>query len=154
MDKLPKGSKERNKAKKVVQRIHERISNKRQNFAHQLSHSFVNKFGIICFEQLKVKEMLYRSPRGLSKSIGDVAWSLFVTLTSYKAANAGSRVVMVNPRNTSKMCSSCGFIREDLSLKDRIYKCPACSNTLDRDYNAALNILRLGTQSLKLYPSG
>jgi putative transposase len=154
MDKLPKGSKERNKAKKVVQRIYERISNKRQNFAHQLSHSFVNKFGTICFEDLSVQKMIETGTRGLSKSISDVAWPLFITLTSYKAANAGSRVVMVNPRNTSKMCSSCGFIKEDLFLKDRVYKCPACSNEMDRDHNAALNILRLGTQSLKLYPSG
>jgi len=83
----------------------------------------------------------------LAKSISDVAWNMLVTLTSYKAANAGSMAVLVDPRNTSKMCSRCG-IQVEKSLSDRVHKCPQCGLEMDRDWNAAINILRLGLQSV------
>jgi putative transposase len=145
-DKLPKGSLERNKVTKVVQRIHERITNKRLNFAHQLSHDLVEKYGVLCFEDLNIKSMLAEAPRGLAKSISDASWNILVRLTQYKAESAGSVVVLVDPKNTSQMCSRCGVIvPKDLSV--RVHKC-TCGLEMDRDQNAALNILRLGLQSL------
>lgn len=83
----------------------------------------------------------------LAKSISDVAWNMLVTLTSYKAASAGSMVVLVDPRNTSKMCSRCGILVEK-TLSDRVHNCPHCGLSVDRDWNAAINILRLGLQSV------
>ena len=152
-DKLPKGSKERVKLTKVVQRIHERISNKRSDFTHQLSRKLVEKYSVICFEDLDVRQMLQngsKSPqqRGLHKSISDASWSILQRFTSYKAESAGSKVVFVDSKDTSKICSSCGMIVEKL-LSDRIHKCPFCGLGMDRDHNAALNILRLGLQSVR-----
>jgi putative transposase len=146
LSKAPKGTYERKKALKVVQQIHERIANKRYEFAHQTSRMLVNRFSTVCFEDLNIKGMLHN--HSLAKSISDVAWNMLVTITSYKAASAGSRVVLVEPKNTSKMCSRCGILVEK-SLSDRIHSCRQCELSMDRDLNAAINILRLGTQSLR-----
>ena len=144
-DKLPKGSVFRRKASKVVARIHERIANRRSNFIHQISHDLVSKFGFIVFEDLNIQNMLQN--HNLAKSIHDVAWNMLVTLTSYKAESAGSMVVLVDPRNTSKMCSRCGTLIEK-SLSDRVHNCTQCGLSMDRDWNAAIIILRLGLQSV------
>lgn len=145
-DKMPKGSLERKNATKVLQRIHERIADKRLNFAHQLSRDLTEKYGTLCFEDLNIKSMMENGTRGLSKSIGDASWNILVRLVQFKAESAGAVVVLVDPRNTSKICSRCGMIVEkDLSV--RIHKC-SCGLEMDRDQNAALNILRLGLQSL------
>ena len=145
LSKAPKGTPERKKALKVVQLVHERIANKRYEFAHQISNQLVKKHGLIAFEELNIKGMTHN--HNLAKSIHDVAWNMLVTLTSYKAASAGSMVVLVDPRNTSKMCSRCGILVEKL-LSDRVHKCSQCGLEMDRDWNAAINILRLGLQSV------
>ena len=145
LSKAPKSTPERKKALKVVQLVHERIANKRYEFAHQISNQLVKKHGLIAFEDLNIKGMTHN--HNLAKSIHDVAWNMLVTLTSYKAASAGSMVVLVDPRNTSKMCSRCGILVEK-SLSDRVHKCSQCGLEMDRDWNAAINILRLGLQSV------
>ncbi len=145
LSKAPKGTPERKKALKVVERVHERIANRRYEFAHQVSHNLVDRFGLVAFEDLNIKGMVHN--HFLAKSISDVAWNMLVTMTSYKAANAGSMVVLVDPRNTSKMCSRCGILVEK-SLSDRVHNCPQCGFSMDRDWNAAINILRLGLQSV------
>ena len=84
----------------------------------------------------------------LAKFISDVAWGMLVKATESKAAYAGSKVVLVDPKYTSQMCSRCGMIvKKDLS--ERIHNCSECGLTMDRDLNAAINILRLGMQSLR-----
>ena len=140
-----KGTTTYKKAKKTVSLIYEKIANRRDNFVHQLSRQIVNRFGITVFEDLKVKNMV--KDNHLSKSISDVAWSKFTTYTKNKAEEAGSIVVFVNPNNTSQMCSRCGQIVKE-KLKDRIHSCE-CGLVIDRDENAAINILRLGLQSLR-----
>ena len=143
--KAPKGTPERKKALKVVERVHERISNRRTDFAHQISHRLVDQFGFIAFEDLNIQNMLKN--HCLAKSISDVAWNTLVKATESKAAYAGSKVVLVDPRQTSQMCSRCGLIvKKDLS--ERVHSCPECGLTMDRDLNAAINILRLGLQSV------
>jgi len=143
--KAPKGTPERKKALKVVERVHERISNRRTDFAHQISHRLVDQFGFIAFEDLNIQNMLKN--HCLAKSISDVAWGMLVKATESKAAYAGSTVVLVDPRQTSQMCSRCGLIvKKDLS--ERIHRCPECGLSMDRDLNAAINILRLGLQSV------
>jgi len=136
---------ERRKTLRWLDRVHERIANKRYEFAHQISSQLVNRYGLIAFEDLNIKGMTKN--RNLAKSIHDVAWNMLVTLTSYKAASAGSVVVLVDPRNTSKMCSRCGTLIEK-SLSDRVHNCTQCGLSMDRDWNAAINILRLGLQSV------
>jgi putative transposase len=140
-----KGSAERKKCRKIVAHIHERIANQRREFAHQESRKLVNRFAIVVFEKLNIRGMLKN--HCLSKSIADAAWSQLVSLTSYKAENAGRRAVQVNPRNTSQMCSGCGELAE-IDLSVRIFHCTGCGLVIDRDHNAAINILRLGLQSL------
>jgi len=146
LSKADKGTPERTKRRRVVSRVYERINNKRTNFAHQLSRELVNKYGTIVFENLNIKRMLQNRGSGLNKSISDAAWNQLVQYTMYKAEDAGRRVVLVDPRNTSKMCSRCGQLVEK-GLSDRVHKCPSCNLEMDRDLNAAINILRLGLQS-------
>jgi len=145
LSKCEKGTPDRMKALKVVQRIHERIANKRYYFAHQVSHDLIERFGLIAIEDLSITKMLKN--HCLAKSISDAAWRMLVTITSYKAESAGSIVVLVDPRNTSQLCSRCG-LRVTKSLSDRVHECPQCGLVMDRDENAAINILRLGLQSL------
>jgi putative transposase len=145
LSKAPKGSPERKKALKVVERVHERIANKRYEFVHQVSRGLIDRFGLIAFEDLNIRNMIHN--HCLAKSISDVAWNMLLTLTSYKAASAGSMVFLVDPRNTSKMCSRCGLLVEK-SLSDRVHNCSQCGLSMDRDQNAAINILRLGLQSV------
>jgi putative transposase len=140
-----KGSPEQKKGRKIVARVHERIANKRRDFAHQESRKLVNRFAIIVFENLNIRGMLKNTR--LAKSIADAAWNQLAQFTSYKAENAGRCVVQVNPRNTSQTCSKCGeLVEKDLSV--RVHHCSSCGLTLDRDHNAAINILALGLQSI------
>lgn len=145
LSKAEKGTPEWRKARKVVARIHERIANRRIDFAHQTSRRLVNRYGVIAFEDLNIKNM--QQNRYLAKSIADVAWGMFINITQSKAEEAGSQVILVDPRYTSQQCSRCGMIvKKELCV--RVHTCPHCGLVMDRDQNAAINILRLGLQSL------
>jgi putative transposase len=141
-----KGSVEWRRRLRVVQRVHERIGNRRSDFIHKESRKLVDRFGVIAFEGLNVKGMQQNG--NLAKSIGDAAWGLFVNATRCKAVEAGSKVVLVNPKGTSQACSRCGLIVKK-GLSERMHRC-GCGLVLDRDLNASINILRLGLQSLAL----
>jgi putative transposase len=138
---------ENRRHKKTLAHIHERIANRRNDFAHQRSRELVNRYQLIVFEDLAPQEM--RRSRGMRKSILDVAWSQFISMTVAKAAEAGRQVVLVNPRDTSKMCSSCGELVQK-PLSDRTHTCPCCGLVMGRDHNAAINILHRGLQALRL----
>lgn len=147
-----KGAIRRKKAKKAVAYIHEKIADRRNDFAHKLSHRLVKENQVIAFEKLDVKDMMGNNAKifghKLNRSIADVAWNQFMQYTTYKAEGAGRSVVFVNPRNTSKMCSRCGQIVEK-TLADRKHIC-SCGLIMDRDENAAINILGLGLKTLGL----
>jgi putative transposase len=139
---------ENRRRKKTIARIHERIRFRRDDFAHQISRRLIDTFQILAFEDLEPQQ-IGRS-RALRKSIADAAWTQLVEYTSNKAEEAGRTVVLVNPRDTSKRCSNpnCGeLVEKDLSV--RVHTCPHCGLVLDRDQNAAINILRLGLRSLR-----
>lgn len=138
---------ENRQRKKALSRIHERIRFRREDFAHKRSRELVNIYQIIAFEALEPQQM--GRTRGMRKSITDVAWAQLIEYTSNKAEEAGRTVVLVNPRDTSKMCSGCGELVEK-GLSVRVHTCPSCDLVLDRDQNAAINILRLGLQVLRL----
>ena len=141
--KRPKTDAVRERRRKVTGRVHERIRNKRHNFAHQESRKMVNRHNFIAVEKLDVKEM--QKNRRLAKSIADVAWSLFRHCLKYKAEEAGIGFKAVKPDYTSQDCSACGH-REKKTLSDRVHHCKACGYKTDRDHNAAINILTLGLQ--------
>ncbi len=145
LSKADKGTPERAKRRKAVQHIHQRIANRRKDLAHKSSRTLVNNFGLLAFEKLNSKNML-RNHR-FAKSISDAAWNQLIQYTMYKAENAGRVVVLVDPRNTSKICSCCGSVVEK-SLAVRVHACSICGLVMDRDQNAAINILGLGLQSL------
>jgi putative transposase len=143
--KLERGSPQRRRHRKAVARVHERIAFRRKNFAHQHSRKIVNAFGFIAVEDLHVHRLLHH--HCLAKSIADAAWAMFFDLLFCKAAEAGRTAVKVNPAYTSQTCSQCGH-RQPMPLEQRMFACPCCKATLDRDLNAARNILALGLQSL------
>ena len=147
LSKQDKLSLERKKAKKVVIRIHERIANRRHNFIHQETRKVVNRFGIICAEDLSINKLKRNNFRSINKGIGDVAWAQFANVLSHKAEEAGRQFIAVDPKGTSQRCSQCGTIVEK-TLATRWHDCPICNCHLHRDLNASLNILRLGLQSL------
>ena len=145
--KKPKGSPERRKHRKVVARVHERIKFRRDNFTHQESRQIVDRFGIICVEDLHVNSMTHN--HCLAKSIADASWSEFFSKLSNKAEEAGRQLVKVNPAYTSQDCSRCHH-RQKMPLSERTYHCPCCLLSIDRDLNAALNMCGLGLQALGL----
>jgi putative transposase len=135
-----RGSRNRRKAKEQLRRAHERVANRRSNFCHQVSKRLVAEFDLIAFEALNVKDMVQGF---MAKQIMAVAWVILLNQIRYKAAEAGAWAVGVNPRGTTKQCSGCG---EEVpkTLAERVHSCPQCGLTMDRDLNAAYNILRLG----------
>jgi putative transposase len=143
----PVGSDRRTKKRKAHQKVWRSITNRRSDFAHKLSRQMVNRFGIICVEDLKIKQMMDGNFRSMNRSIADAAWGQFLFFTSYKAAEAGRVFVEVDPRGTSQECSQCGAkVPKDLSV--RIHDCPNCGFVTHRDHNSGLNILRRGLSSL------
>lgn len=147
LSKETKGTPEYRHRKRAINHIHQRIANRRRNFAHQESRKLINQYQLIAFEDLNITDMMDGNHRGMNKSIGDVAWNQFVQCCSSKAEDAGRTVVLVDPRNTTKMCSRCGeIVPKKMSV--RVHVCPKCDLVLDRDHNAALNILARGLAGL------
>lgn len=143
LSKKKKGSNNRRKTKIKVAKIHEKIRNVRRDFLHKTSTTLVNKYSLIAMEKLEVQDMAKKENR-LGKSINDVGWSELANMLSYKAGNAGSRVVFVNPKNTTKTCHRCGSV-QDMPLSERTYCCLSCGMVENRDLNAARNILARAT---------
>jgi len=144
-----KGTPERAKRRQVVAHIHQRMANRRKDFAHKLARRLVNEYGLSALEKLNGKNMLPN--HHLAESISDAAWYQLVQYVTYKAEYAGRGMVLVDPRNTSKRCSRCGTWVEK-SLAERVHMCPVCGLEIDRDVNAVINILALGLESLGASP--
>lgn len=143
-----KGSNRREKARRKVFKIYQKIANQRLDFLHKLSTKLINENQVICLEKLSIKNMLKN--HCLAKSISDVSWSNFVELLKYKADWYGRTIIQIDKFfPSSKKCNHCGYIKKDLTLRDRIYNCSSCGITIDRDYNASLNILDEGLKILK-----
>ena len=142
-----KGSKNREKARQKVARIHARIADTRRDFQHQASTKLVRDNQTICFETLSVKNMLKNHK--LAKAIADVGWSEFMRQVEYKAAWYGRTVVKIDRwYPSSKTCSACGYVMESMPLDVREWSCPECGTCHDRDSNAAKNICVEGLSML------
>lgn len=141
--KKKKGSKNRHKARLKVARLHAKIADTRRDFQQQLSTKLIRENQTICLESLAVKNLLKNYC--LAKAIQDVGWSEFVRQLEYKAAWYGRTVVRIDRfYPSSKTCHCCGWVKQDLTLEDRVFVCEDCGNVTDRDYNAAMNILAVG----------
>ncbi len=138
-----KGGKNRRKAVLALQRQHERIGNRRRDFLNKLAHRLIERYDRIALEDLRITNMA-RNPH-LAKSILDASWGYLVEHLTSKAEEAGRVVCLVDPRYTSKSCSQCGHVFEWLSLSDRWIDC-GCGLSIDRDHNAAINILKRAGQ--------
>jgi len=138
-----KGSNRRNKAKIKVACVHDKITNQRKDFLHKLSHKLVSESQAIFVEDLNVKGML--ANHKLAKSIADSGWSEFIQQLKYKSNWNGVYFGQVDRFfPSSKRCNNCGWINTSLSLKDREWTCRECNTIIDRDNNAAKNILQFG----------
>lgn len=144
-----KGSKRRAKQREKVALLHAGVVHQRDDFQWKLAGNLANKFSLIAVEDLHVKNMVRN--RHLAKSISDAAWSSFVrTKLEHAVVKTGSRLVRVDARNTTKTCSACGWIWESMTLENRVFRCEKCGLVLDRDVNAARNILRVGRDTPEL----
>jgi len=134
-----KGSSRRRKSVQRLAKTHEKIANQRKDIAHKTARYLVNNYDLIAHEDLRIQNMVKN--HHLAKSIQDSGWGLFFDILAYKAEEAGRKVVKVNPYNTSQICSSCGKVVKK-SLAVRMHKCD-CGLILDRDINAARNVLAI-----------
>ncbi|BCS91326.1 MAG: transposase [Candidatus Micrarchaeota archaeon] len=149
-----KDSKNYEKAKIKLAKVYERVGNTLNDYIHKITSQLVKNYDVIVVEKLDITNMVENSPSTLRKHILYSKFSMLLHHLSYKAERAGRRVVEVNPKYTSRACSRCGFIVNDLRLSDRIFQCPKCGFTIDRDYNASLNILRIGVGTAPLPVEG
>lgn len=150
-EKLPLGSEERRKVIHALQHAYQRSTHRRSNFAHQESRKLVNTYQLMVFEKLDIADMQGLGNKVINRGIADVAWGQFVNHALYKAANAGRACILVNPRGTTQECSGCGeVVPKDLSV--RTHDCPHCGLKIDRDLNAARNILARGLASIRHRP--
>lgn len=132
-----KGSKRRQKVRLAVTRCHARIKNTRRTYLHQVSARMVRENDVIAIEDLNVKGL---AGSMLAKSIHDASWAKLKEMLAYKAAKAGRQLIEVDPRYTSQACSGCGVIVPK-KLSERWHRCPECGLQMDRDENAARNVL-------------
>ncbi len=143
-----RNSKNYQKEKQKLQKQYIKTNNRRRDFLHKLSRHYVNNFDIIAIENLDSRKLIEKgSNRTLHRNISDSAWRMYRNMLSYKAERAGRQLVIVDPKDTSQTCSRCGSVngKEDrLHLQNRTYYCKNCGFEADRDYNAAVNILRSG----------
>ena len=146
LSKKKKGSNRWDRQRIKVARIQEKIHNCRFDKLHKISTDLVRHYDVICCEDLNVKGM--QRNHKLAQSISDASWGTFLTFLTYKAEINDKQIVKIGRYYpSSKTCHCCGWVKEDLQLKDREWTCPHCGNTLDRDVNAAMNILQEGLRN-------
>ncbi len=139
-------SKNWKKVKSRLEKVYDHITNQKKDFLHKLSRYYVDTYATICIEDLNIKGLKEKgNSTRLHRSIHDASWGRFCSFLAYKAESAGTKLVKVDPRNTSQMCSNCGSIVKK-TLSKRVHECPYCGFVADRDYNAAVNIHRVGME--------
>ena len=142
-----KGSNGFEKQKLKVAKIHEKIASCRLDTLHKVSKQLVSEYDVIVCEDLNVKGMIKNHK--LSKHIADASWGNFVTLLQYKCNWYGKELVKVNRfYPSSKSCSECGWINQELKLSDREWTCKSCGVVHNRDWNASKNILKEGLKNI------
>lgn len=132
-----RGSRSRLRARRLLARCEAAIARQRSNFLHQASAKLIRQYDAIAVEALSIKGL---SRSALARDVHDAAWGKFLSMLRYKAEGAGARIIEIHPANTSQDCSNCGT-RVVKTLAERRHSCPHCGLSIDRDLNAARNIL-------------
>lgn len=141
--KKQKGSKNRDKARRKVARIHARIADRRRDHLHKLSTRLVRENQVIAIEDLSVRNMVKN--HSLARAISDASWAQFRTMLEYKADWYGREIIAIDRfYPSSKQCSACGALQDSMPLNIREWVCPGCGEVHDRDVNAAKNVLAAG----------
>ena len=136
------------KQKMKISKLHEYIKNCRRDFLHKLSKKLSEAYNTVVVEDLNMKGM--SQALNFGKSVGDNGWGMFLRMLEYKLMFLGKQFLKIDKWfPSSKTCSKCGNIKEELKLSERSYKCECCGIEIDRDYNAALNIKNIGKEMLK-----
>lgn len=144
-----KGSNNQSVARLLVARVHEKVANQRLDYQHKISLKLTCENQAISVEDLNIKGMVKN--RKLAKQISDVAWGNFLTMLEYKGDIYGCEIKYVDRFfPSSKRCSNCGYIKEDLTLKIREWECPECRRFWDRDVNASLNLMLFSESKIPL----
>ena len=138
--------------------IHLDAQRKRNGFLNRLVDDIVHSAPVIVFEDLEPKKMKERPDQGRARrnKYTEASWGMLMRRLRFKAAEAGTTLILVDPRNTSRTCSMCGNVKSELPLSMRTYHCECCGMVMDRDQNAAINILYRGlnTQTLRSAVNG
>lgn len=141
-----KGSNNRKRVKRRLAKAYGDIANKRRDWFYKLSHNLCDEYSVICIEDLNIKGM----QRVWGRKVSDLAFSEFVSILEHVAQKRGVAVKKIDRWTpTSKVCSSCGSVFENLTLADRTLYCD-CGLTIDRDHNAAINIKKVGASTYDL----
>ena len=149
MSRKQKGSKNRAKARLAVSKIHEKISNQRNDFQHKLSSKLISENQALALETLNVSGMLKN--HCLAQAISDASWSSFVSKLEYKAEWHGKTILRIGQFDPStKICNVCGHYKKDITLAVRKWECPDCNSIHDRDVNAAINIKKFALDKQNL----
>jgi putative transposase len=152
LSKKKKGSNNHRKQKLRIQRIYRDLKNEREDFQDKISTAIAKQYDTIIMEDLNVQGMMQN--HRIAKSITDVSFYNFKQKLLWKADRFGKNIVELGRFDpSSKLCSRCGNLKKDLKLSDRIYHCDVCGVTMDRDYNAARNIRKMGLIKVGLVQS-
>jgi putative transposase len=165
LDRKKRGSHRRKKAGQLVAKAHRKVARQRRDAHHKASRKIVDRYQVIVFEDIQIGNLTKKpQPKqdenrkylpngaaakgGLNKSILDAGWGMFIQMCKVKAASAGRCVILVDPKFTSQVCSNCGQVRKK-DLSERWHTCD-CGCELDRDVNAAINILERGRRQRRV----
>jgi len=130
------------KAKMKLARAYEHLADLRRDLYMKLGRYFAEHYDVVVMEDISVKQLIGGASRGLRRSLQDAAFGMMRTVIRYQVEKYGKEVVLVDPRNSSKACAKCGYVKMDLTLSDRVFECPRCGWRADRDYNSSLNYLK------------
>ena len=140
-----KGSRNYEKTRVKLAKLYKYAKNLINDYLHKVTTWLIENYDVIYVENIKVEKLIQiNKAKKLRRHILQANYFKFLELLEYKTKLYGKQVIKVSPKNTSKKCSRCGYVNQKLSLNDRIFKCPRCGLEIDRDYNAALNILNAG----------
>ena len=147
LSRMQRNSNNYKKQQQKVALLHAKTKHQRSDFLHKLSRSIVDRYDIVCIEDLDMKAMAQSLNFG--KSVCDNGWGMFSRMLAYKINEKGGKLVKIDKWfPSSKTCSECGYKHDSLTLADRVYICPNCGNIIDRDYQAAVNIKREGLRMI------
>ncbi len=130
------------KTKVELARAHEHLANLRRDTYMKLGRYLAERYDMVVMEDIDVKRLIGESNRALRRSLQDAALGMMRSIIKYQVGKYGKAFLLVDPRDSSRTCARCGFVKRDLALHDRAFECPACGWRVDRDYNASLNVLR------------